>query len=57
MLLDEVEFPIENFIKRRIKKKYCKFELPLSLMTTEDCSTDLCCIKSIEPDIEPTNIV
>ena len=57
VLLDEVEFPIENFIKRRIKKKYSKFDLPLSLMTTEDCSGDLCCIKTVEPDIEPSAIV
>ena len=56
VLLDEVEFPIENFIKKRIKKKYSRFDLPLSLMT-DDCSSDLCCIKSVEPEIEPTNIV
>lgn len=56
-LLDEVEFPIEEFIKRRIKKKYNKFNLPLSLMTTEDCSGELCCIKTVEPDVEPTAII
>jgi hypothetical protein len=56
-MIEELEFPIEEFIKKRIKKKYIKFNLPLSLMVVDDCSGELCCIKSVDNVIEPSAIV
>lgn len=47
--IEEIEFDIPLFIKKRIKKKYKKFNLPLTLMTVDDCSVsrafgaDICC--------------
>jgi len=40
--IEEMEFEIPNFIKKKIKKKYNKLNLPLSLMTVE-CTAELCC--------------
>ena len=43
-MIEEIEFDIPHFIKKRIKKKYFKYNLPLSLMTVDDCSGELCCV-------------
>jgi len=43
LIIEEVEYPILDFIKTRIKKKYKHMSMPLSMMATDDCSAELCC--------------
>ena len=56
-MIEEIEFDIPHFIKKRIKKKYVKFNLPLSLMTVDDCSGELCCVKIAEEPPSPAVVV
>jgi len=52
-IIEEVEYELPSFIKKRIKKKFNKFNLPLSLLSTDDCSNELCCIT--RPESETIN--
>jgi len=55
-MIEEMEFDIPHFIKKRIKKKYINFNLPLILMSVDDCAAELCCVKS-ENEIIPDALV
>jgi hypothetical protein len=55
-MIEEMEFDIPHFIKKRIKKKYINFNLPLILMSVDDCAGELCCVKS-ENEIIPDALV
>ncbi len=56
-MIAELEFEIPQFIKKRIKKKYGKFNLPLSLLVVDDCGADLCCVKSLDEVAPETTLV
>jgi hypothetical protein len=51
-IIEEQEYPILDFIKRSIKKKYKHMSMPLSLMTVDGCdaAAELCCIKTEEAE-------
>ena len=55
--IEEIELEIPHFIKKRIKTKYKNMNLPLSLMMIDECYGELCCVKTVEPDIEQSAIV
>ncbi len=56
-IIEEQEYPILDFIKTNIKKKYNKLNLPLSLMADDNCSVELCCVKTLEEPPSPAAVV
>jgi len=55
LIIEEVEYPILDFIKKKIKKKYKHMNMPLSMMAVDECSADLCCVRT-ESETETTTV-
>ena len=52
-IIEEQEYPILDFIKKPIKKKYKNMNMPLSMMTVDGCDAELCCVKVSAEKTEP----
>ena len=45
-IIEEQEYPILDFIKKPIKKKYKHMNMPLSMLSIDSCDAELCCCLS-----------
>lgn len=54
-IIEEQEYPILDFIKKSIKKKYKHMSMPLSMLSVDGCelASDLCCVKVSSEKTEP----